>query len=299
MDKTVKTLVILFALVGIGLFGYHWINRWHTTAVERRVGSEKEACLQKIAQLEAEIQQLNEDLQAQRLSMPSKSVLANVFGAEKPFPGPDSTDVDCQKITAQVMAFFDYLDSKAYLIWPGINSRAESMFEDITNRLVRQPPINVGEMEQLPSLVSNVTHFYRVLGKERIDVLKEILKSESAVIEPAMSVMFTWLTVCRPKSKSDGAGKPSLAAMYQYAAFFLNTLGGRSYLLRRESKLRMLVNFYALLIVDMANDARQNSYGIDIRPHIDYLFYDLNNQKGLMYRERYLTHLAMLQEKYR
>lgn len=300
MDKTVKVLVILFAVVGIGLFGYHWINRWHNVVVERQVRAEKEACLRKIAQLESEIQQMARELEEQRAAMPTKSDLSNVFGAEKPADGAaKSGDVDCQKVTAQVMAFFDYLDSKAYLIWPGINTRAEAMFDEIVGRLAANPPINVGEMEHLYSLVRNVTHFYRVLGKERIEVLKEILNSESAVIEPAMAVMYTWLTVCRPESPTHSEQVPSLKTMYQYASYFLNTMGGRSYLLRRDSKIRMLVNFYALSIVDKANDAGINSYGLDIRTYIDYLFYDLNNQKGLMYPQRYLSHLAAMQAKYR
>lgn len=299
MDKTVKVLVILFAVVGIGLFGYHWINRWHNVVVERQVSAEKEACLRKIAQLESDIRQMARELEDQRAAMPTKSDLSNVFGAEKPAAGAKSGDVDCQKVTAQVMAFFDYLDSKAYLIWPGINTRAEAMFDEIVARLAANPPINVGEMEHLYSLVRNVTHFYRVLGKERIELLKEILNSESAVIEPAMAVMYTWLTVCRSESPTDSERAPSLKTMYQYASYFLNTMGGRSYLLRRDSKIRMLVNFYALSIVDKANDEGLNSYGLDIRTYIDYLFYDLNNQKGLMYPQRYLSHLAAMQAKYR
>jgi hypothetical protein len=152
-------------------------------------------------------------------------------------------------------------------------------------------------MEDIYSLVRNVTHFYRILGKDRIDLIKEILKSESAVVEPAMAVMFSWMTAC-DKSPSGDLDHPNLKSLYQYACYFLNTLGGRGYLLRRETKLRMLINYYALLTVDMANDAKINSYGIDIRPHLDYLFYDINNQKGLMYRQRYLSRLSALLNKY-
>ena len=78
----------------------------------------------------------------------------------------------------------------------------------------------------------------------------------------------------------------------------MNTLGGRSYLLRRDAKLRMLVNYYSLLIIDLANEAKLNAYGLDIRPYLDYVFYDINNQKGLMYRQRYLSRLSALQNKY-
>jgi hypothetical protein len=116
-------------------------------------------------------------------------------------------------------------------------------------------------------------------------------------VEPAMAVMFTWFTACG-KNAAKSISQPSLKELYQYACFFLNTLGGRSYLLRREAKLRVLVNYYAVLILDMANDAKLNAYGLDIRPYMDYLFHDLSNQKGLMYRQRYLTRLAALQNKY-
>jgi len=293
MDKTVKVLVILFAVVGIGLFGYHWFSQWHTKTVDQALQKERRAELEKIARLEAEINRLTEELGAQQQSQPSKSELVNAFGAAKPMAPINPEVLDCKQITVQVVAFFQYLDSKAYLIWPGINMRAEELFEQISKQLSAKPPVNVGEMENIYSLVRNVTHFYRVLGKDRIDLIKEILKSESDVLEPAMAVIFAWVTAC--KTDPD---QPSLNTLYQYAHFFLNTLGGRSYLLRRDAKLRMLVNYYSLLIIDLANEAKLNAYGLDIRPQLDYVFYDINNQKGLMYRQRYLSRLSALQNKY-
>ena len=297
MDKTVKVLVILFAVVGIALFGYHWIDQWHHKAVQQSVEKEKTECLKQIAQLEAEVNRLKEDLETQHQVLPSKSELTDAFGAAKPGEAFKTQAVDCKQLTSQMVAFFQYLDSKSYLIWPGVNNmRAEELFEEIYKKLAANPPINVGEMEDLSSLVANVTHFYRVLGKDRIDLIKEILSSETAVTEPAMAVAFAWLTSC--KSERMVKGQPNLNSLYPYACFFLNTLGGRSYLLRRDSKLRMLITYYSLLVIDMANDAKLNSYGLDIRPHLHYLFFDINTQKGLMYRERYLTKLAALQDKY-
>lgn len=297
MDRTVKVLVIVFAIAGLGLLGYQWINQRQAKALNAAVEQEKEDCLKRIAELEAQINRMGEELDTQRQALPSTTDMTTVFGAEK-LASPALTEkVDCKRVTAQVAAFYQYLDSKAYLIWPGINMRAEALFDQITQKLVANPPINVGEMEDLYLLVRNVTHFYRILGKDRIDLIKEILSSESAIVEPAMSVMFTWFTACADRS-GQSKSQPSLKDLYQYTCFFLNTLGGRSYLLRRESKLRVLVNYYALLTLDMANDAKINAYGLDIRPYLDYLFYDLSNQKGLMYRQRYLTRLNQLQEKY-
>ena len=294
MDKTVKVLVILFAIVGIGLFGYHWFSQWHTKSVQEALQKERQQELEKIAQLEAEINRLTEELGTQQRNRPTESEMANVFGADKPMASITPEVVDCKQITAQVAAFFQYLDSKAYLIWPGTNMRAEELFEQISRKLSAKPPVNVGEMEDIYSLVRNVTHFYRVLGKDRIDLIKEILKSESSVLEPAMAVLFAWVTACN----TDEQQQPTLKTLYRYAHFFLDTLGGRSYLLRRDAKLRMLVNYYSLLIVDMANEAKLNAYGLDIRPQLDYVFYDISNQKGLMYRQRYLSRLSALQSKY-
>jgi hypothetical protein len=293
MDKTVKVLIVLFAMVGIGLFGYHFIHQWHAKTLDQAVLQERQNAHEKIAQMEARINRLTEELGGQQHAQPSKSELVNAFGAAKPMDSITPDVVDCKQITGQVVAFFQYLDSKAYLIWPGNNLRAEDLFDQISRQLTAKPPVNVGEMEDIYSLVHNVTHFYSVLGKDRIELIKEILKSESDVLEPAMAVMFAWVTACNTNTK-----QLDLNTLYQYAHFFLNTLGGRSYLLRREAKLRILVNYYSLLVIDMANDAKLNAYGFDIRPHLDYVFYDVNNQKGLMYRQRYLSRLRALQNKY-
>jgi hypothetical protein len=297
MDKTVKVMVVLFAAVGIGLFGYHWLGQWHTKAVDQALKKEQTAHLEKIAQLEAEIHKLTQEMDTAYQSLPSKSELTNVFGEAKPMDSTINESVDCNRITGQVVAFFHYLDSKAYLIWPDINMRAETLFDEIAKKLAAHPPTNVGEMEDLYSLIRNVTHLYRVLGKDRVNLIKEILKSEAAVSEPAMAVMFSWMTTCG-KTTLNGVDHPKLKTLYQYACFFLNTLGGRSYLLRRETKLRLLVNYYSVMVVDRANDAKINAYGLDIRPHLDHLLYDINNQKGLMYRQRYLSQLSALINKY-
>jgi len=293
MDRTVKVLVILFVTAAIGLVGYHWFDKWHTDSVDQALQAEKTKHLKKIARLEAEVNRYAEELGAQHPSQPSKVELMDIFGAAKPMAPNTHAEADCNQINRQVSAFFQYLDNKSYLISPGSDMRARELFDDISKQLAGKPPINVGELEDLYSLVRNVTHFYRVIGKNRIALIKEILRSESAVMEPAMAVIFTWMTTC-----NRGIDQPRLETLYQYACFFLNTLGGRSYLMRRESKQRTLVTYYALLVIDMANDAKINSYGLDIRPHLDYSVYDISNQKWLMHRQRYLSELGALVNKY-
>ena len=91
---------------------------------------------------------------------------------------------------------------------------------------------------------------------------------------------------------------PSLKLLYEYSGFFLNTIAGRSYLLRRDSKVRSLITYYSIQLLDKANDAVLNDNGLDIRPHIELSMNDISNQKNLVYRKSYLAKLQRLKEKY-
>ncbi|NOX80785.1 MAG: hypothetical protein GXP57_06820, partial [Deltaproteobacteria bacterium] len=76
------------------------------------------------------------------------------------------------------------------------------------------------------------------------------------------------------------------------------TMGGRSYLFRRDSSSRLLVDYYAILIIDRANSKELNKYGIDIRPIIPRLIQEIKSSNQLIYKEKYLDHLYDLQVKY-
>ena len=86
--------------------------------------------------------------------------------------------------------------------------------------------------------------------------------------------------------------------MYEYASFFLHTLGGRSYLMRRDSKVRLLTTYYCILVLDRANDSGMNPNGVDIRPLIVLTANDIRSQKGLIYQKSYLAELSRLAGKY-
>jgi hypothetical protein len=98
--------------------------------------------------------------------------------------------------------------------------------------------------------------------------------------------------------KASLAGRPSPEIMYEYAGYVLNTLGGRSYLLRRSPKVRALITYYSVLALDRANDNELNSKGIDIRPYIKSSLMEVKNQIGLIYQKEYITKLSELNLKY-
>jgi len=88
-------------------------------------------------------------------------------------------------------------------------------------------------------------------------------------------------------------------SLYNYAGFFLNTMGGRLYLFRRDSVSRMTVNYYGILIIDKANRESNNRNGIQIKQAIDTMIAEIENSgEQLRLKERYLDKLYELKEKY-
>ena len=297
MNRTLATVAVVFALIVAGLVAYVMVNRWHQRQMDLGRQQAQSECLEVIRKMEADLDGMRSQLEAERQMRPGDEVFPTVFGTPAPGREADALPVDCEKVTAQAVAFLNYLDGRPTLLARDLEGGSAAFFRDCAARLLADPPVNIAEMKDMFRLVKNVTHFYRVLGKDRLLLAKDILASEDRVVEPAMAVFYTLIAECSLPLPGD-AQPMSIERLYDYAGYFLNTLGGRSYLLRRESKVRMLISYYAILIVDRANDEKFNQYGIDVRPYIDYLFYDISNQKGLAYRERYLTRLTALRDKY-
>ena len=297
MNRTLATVAVVFALIVVGLVAYFMVNKWHRNQMAAGRQQSQKECLEVIQKMEADIEAMRAQLESERQMRPGDEVFPTVFGTPAPDRNADDLPADCEKVDAQVLSFFNYLDSRPDLSIREVDGGSAGFLRECAALLMADPPVNIGEMQELFRLVKNVTHFYRTLGKERLMMAKEILVSEEPVLEPAIALFYATIVECG-KPLTAGTKPLSIDRLYDYAGYFLNTLGGRSYLLRRESKIRMLVNYYAILIVDRANDEKFNRYGIDVRPYIDYLFYDISNQKGLTYRERYLTRLTALRNKY-
>jgi hypothetical protein len=109
-----------------------------------------------------------------------------------------------------------------------------------------------------------------------------------------MRVFYLWYTGSSDQLK----GRPSLETMYAYASYLLETFGGRSYLLRRDSRIRLLTTYYCILVIDRAGDRQMNPNGIDIRPLIAATARDVRSQTGLVYQKQYLAELDRLARKY-
>ena len=205
---------------------------------------------------------------------------------------PDLADIE-----HRIRTFFSYLDRQPYVQAYGLDGGTYLQYQVAISKLSSNSPAIVDEMQSLYSMVRNVAHLYRVMGKKPLHLTREILQNESEVIEPVMATFYRWY-IANGGGRSDLGGCPSPTIMYDYAGFLLNTLGGRSYLLRRAPKIRALITYYCVLVLDRANDEGLNENGIDIRPYIKTSLMEVENQIGLLYQKEYLAKLDALSLKY-
>lgn len=204
---------------------------------------------------------------------------------------------DIAAIERRITAFFAYLDEQPYIQSYKFAGGSYLQYQIALKNLSSKPPIIAGEMESLYSMVLNVAHFYRVMGKNRVFAVRQVLQNEAEIIESVMKTFYQWFNM-----KNGGTptltDRPSPEVMYEYAGYILNTLGGRSYLLRRSPKVRALTAFYCVLALDKANELELNSKGIDIRPYIKSSLLEVKNQIGLIYQKEYISKLSELNLKY-
>ena len=277
--------------------GFHRIRIWNGAKIEKAVNKERAVWLEKIGELEKKISNLEEVVLQQKEALVPKEKLEDAFGEESSAVSSLKKNLTCAEMTRLITTFTTYLDSREYLTFYKIGGGTYDLFQKLIKELSASPPVVSYEMDNLFTVLRNVTHFYRVIGRKRIWLMNDILKNESEIIESIMATFFVWFsngTNC----KTELNAPPSLDILYKYAGFFLNTLGGRSYLLRRDSKVRALTSYYSILILDRANDETQNPYGIDIRPYVGFSFYDISSLTGLVYQKEYLAELKGLMEKY-
>jgi len=308
MDKSAKIIVAVVVIIASSFFIYSKFAGWHAKKLEATISQEKIICREKSDQMRQEIANLTQKLEMIKgLNIPEDK-LAEVFGEEqaKVKEGrlqsedknlEDISSLDFAQVEERIKSFFSYLDEQEYIqsfkFKEGVYRQYQITIEKLSSKL----PIVTGEMSSLYNIVRNVAHFYRVLGKKRVVLIRQMLENESEVIESVMRTFYLWFSM-DDHGLSTVQGRPSFKSMYEYAGYIINTLGGRSYLLRRNPNVRTLTIYYCVLILDKANDEELNSRGIDIRPYIKSSLMDIENQVGLAHQKEYLEKLKELRIKY-
>ncbi len=205
---------------------------------------------------------------------------------------------ECLQTADKILLFFEHLDSQNYIREYNLKGSTRDHFNGIIKKLIANPPVVVRETDDLFAILNNMAHFFRVLGPKDILLIKDVLINERELIEPTMALFYKWSEIepdCLNKNLNI---KLPLAGLYEYAGYFINTLGGQSYLFRRALHLRLLIRYYSILIIDRANSVDANRYGIDIRYTLDALIAEFQTNGDLENRQDYLENLIRLQDNY-
>jgi len=308
MDRSAKIIVAIVVIVASAFFIYSKFAGWHASKLETTVKQEKKIWQDKTDQMSQEIATLKQELAVVKGQNLSQDKLAEVFGEVQPEDKEVTQQLEGKlsvrkkqpslaEVEGRIMSFFSYMDDQEYVQSYKFKEGTYRQYQIAIQKLSSKLPIVSGEMSSLYNIVRNVAHFYRVMGKKRVLLIKQMLQNESEVIESVMRTFYFWFTM-GGEGQPTVQGRPSMENMYEYAGYFLNTLGGRSYLLRRNPKVRTLTTYYCVLILNKANDEELNSKGIDIRPYIGSLLMEIENQTGLVHQKEYLTKLRELRLKY-
>lgn len=213
-------------------------------------------------------------------------------------PQPKEITTICSEPTLQLDAFYSHLDKQPYVQAYNLQESSEVHFKTLIEKLLDNPPKVTRESDDLYTILRNTAHFFRISGKDNILLLKGILNREKESLEKILSDYYFLINT--PECFHNKYVKDvNNDALYEYACFFLNTMGGRLYLFRRDSQSRMVVTYYAILLVDLANRQQNNRHGIALKPSINMLISEMetggSNMKG---SENYLDILYDLKEAY-
>ena len=213
-------------------------------------------------------------------------------------PASDPAEILCDKLANNVENFFTTLDSRDYIQAFQLETPSSTYFPELIQKLIDNPPIVSGETDDLFTILQNTAHFFRIIGKKNILVLKGILDRERDTFEQILADFYQ-LTSEPDCLKQRFDLVIDDEPLYAYAGFFLNTMGGRLYLFRRDSMSRMVVSYYAILIIEQSNREGRNTYGIEIKDAIDNLIIEIESSRiKLKMRDLYLDTLYDLKVKY-
>ena len=205
---------------------------------------------------------------------------------------------ECRQTADKIRQFFEHLDRQDYIQEYPIKGSTLEYFNSIVSKLLTNPPVVARETDDLFAILNNMSHFFRVLGPRDILLIKDVLMHEREIIEPTMALFYKW-TELENECRETGLNLfLPLSGLYDYAGYFINTLGGQAYLFRRELYLRLLLRYYSVLIVDRANKVDANRYGIDIRYTLDSLISEIEGNNELLNKQAYLDNLIRLQREY-
>ncbi len=278
-------LLLILALAGLGYYLYSQMvpDQKKTLVPEKETPVQPERLMQK----ETTTAKVKEG-KPETLPVPTK---------EEPPLKPATEEDYCTKIEKEMEEFFHYLDQKPYVKYLDPNRDSYARFKYMLKRSSARPPIPAGEGTDPKILIKNLYHFFRVLGHKDLKLIRKVMVNEQDTMEYILAMLYRWITLDNRCPDPEGL-RPSAAERYLYAGFFLNTTGGRAYLFRRTQSVRLLANYYCVLIVHDADKKGENRYGIDVLPYISQLKNEIDRYSEFDFQREYLEDLSRIEDFY-
>jgi hypothetical protein len=212
---------------------------------------------------------------------------AERFGVDAEWPRDLNTPRDCERVERDLQSLCAYIDAR-----PGVREMTQGyascdLLRDAADVLANRPPRITSELVSYETILSNVFHLFRVLGRQHLRLPGKLLRDEPDLAEPLALAAYRW-TISR-----DGCVESTpidADVLYDYAGFLFNTMGGQAYLRRRPPLVEGLTCFYALQIVDAAQERGHNPAGLDPRNEIQRCR-DLLATQPLVFTSDYLANL--------
>jgi len=289
----ISTLVLL--AIFVGLLVWQWDTLIEKIAGEK-IEEERHSWMDRTQELESIILELQQGREFKPL-LPAER-LSQVFGPTSPLvKGASPRSMKCEELEDSLRAFCRYLDAGETFRSQKTHRDSWALFTSILESLERRPPVMSAESYRPSVIVENSFYFFRLLGKEKIDIVRDVIKFESDLAEPLMGIIYYWIMTGRSCDKLPSPSA-ALKIIYKYAGFFLDTLGGHSYLYRQDSRIRLLTVYYSILVIHEANMRELNEVGLDLRYFLPNIFQEIQSRNDLLYAEDYLQTLTNLQLQY-
>lgn len=209
-----------------------------------------------------------------------------------------ASPISPQDLVDKLNVFYTKLDSRPYMAAFQLEKSSKVHFSQLIQKLLNHPPVVARETDNLFTLLKNTAHFFRILGKDNVLLLKGILDREHDELESIMDTFYR-LTAYPDIIASEYGIQLREDELVDYCGFFLSTMGGRLYLFRRDSTSRMVVTYYAIKVLDRANRNGNNKLGIDLLPPVRNLIEEMENGgRNIKRRNEYLETLYGIEEYY-
>lgn len=229
---------------------------------------------------------------------PSRERLAwtALTGEEPIWPTDLDEPSDCRAVEAELGRLCRVLDSREYVREAGVPGGVCALLSTVAEALAARPPALSSELLSYESILSNVFHLFRTVGRPRLRLLRRAIAEEGPLAEPFSLALYRW-AASRQHCARSGRTPITDEAMAGYSAFLFQTLGGQAYLRRRSPRVEALTSFYALRILDRSDAAGHNPWGLDARPEIARARALIAGQP-LVFRERYLEALDEMERRW-